>query len=120
MGGVGMALSAARKPEGGFQFIAVRQLCAVWCAYEVARIRLFDVRVWFAAQELVARRCQLRAERRPIYACDELARVVGGVGDVLASIHRLQASGLLTWTPHRITFNLSLPEPVSSAFESIL
>lgn len=115
-----MTSPAERKPEGGFQFIAVRQLCAVWCAYEIARIRLIDVRVWFAAQELVARRCQLRPERQPTYTYDELARVVGGGGDVSASLHRLQASGLLTWAPHAITFNLSLPEPVSSALEPML
>src|SRR5262249_36885815 len=118
--GVGMVLPAARKPEGGFQFIAVRQLCTVWCAYEIARIRLIDVRVWFAAQELVARRCQLRPERRPTYTYDELAHVVGGVGDLSASLHRLQACGLLTWDPHAITFNLSLPEQVSSVLETML
>ena len=111
---------AERKPEGGFQFIAVRQLCAVWCAYKTARIPLLDVRVWFAAQELVARRCQLRPERQPTYTYDELARVVGGVGDVSASLHRLQASELLTWTPHAITFNPSLPEQVSSALAPML
>jgi hypothetical protein len=115
-----MVLPTARKPEGGFQFIAVRQLCAVWCAYEIARIRLIDVRVWFAAQELVARRCQLAPERQPTYTCDELARVVGRVGDLSASLHRLQACGLLTWAPHAITFNLSLPEQVLSALETML
>lgn len=115
-----MTSPAERKPEGGFQFIAVRQLCAVWCAYQIARIRLIDIRVWFAAQELVARRCQLRLERQPTYTYDELARVVGGGGDVSASLHRLQACGLLTWTPHAITFPLSLPEQVLSTLEPML
>jgi hypothetical protein len=115
-----MMLPAARKPEGGFQFIAVRQLCAVWCAYKTARIRLFDVRVWFAAQELVARRCQLRPERRPTYTCDEFTRIFGGGGHISASLHRLQTSGLLTWAPHAITFPLALPEPVASAVEPML
>jgi hypothetical protein len=115
-----MVSTAERKPEGGFQFIAVRQLCAVWCAYEIARIRLIDVRVWFAAQELVARRCQLRLERQPTYTYDELARVIGRVGDISTSLHRLQASGLLTWEPRAITFNLSLPNQVSSALGTML
>jgi hypothetical protein len=115
-----MVLPAARKPEGGFQFIAVRQLCAVWCAYELALIRLMDVGVWFAAQELVARRCQLRDEHRPTYTRDEIAKLTGRVGGVSASIDRLQACGLLTWETHTITFNLFLPELVSSALETML
>src|SRR5262245_45984507 len=115
-----MMSPAGRKPEGGFQFIAVRQLCAVWCAYEIARIRLRDVRVWFAAQELVARRCQLRLERQPTYTYDELGRIVGRVGNISASLDRLQACGLLTWGPHTITFNLPLSEQVSSALETML
>jgi len=32
----------------------------------------------------------------------------------------LKASGLLSWAPHAITFNLSLPEQVSSALEPML
>src|SRR5262245_45324470 len=115
-----MMSPAGRKPEGGFQFIAVRQLCAVWCAYEIAHIRLIDVRVWFAAQELLARRCQRRPERQPTYTYDELARVVGRAGDISASLERLQACGLLTWDPHVITFNLSLPEQVLSELETML
>ena len=115
-----MASSAVRKPEGGFQFISVKQLCAVWCAYELALIRLVDVGVWFAAHELVARRCQLRDERQPMYTRDEIAKLTGRVGGVSASIDHLQACGLLTWETQAITFNLFLPEQVSSALETML
>lgn len=110
----------ARKPEGGFQFISVKQLCAVWCAYELALIRLMDVGVWFAAQELVARRCQLRDERQPTYTRDEIAKLTGRVRGVSASIDRLQVCGLLTWEPQAITFNLFLPEQVLSALNTML
>jgi len=115
-----MMSTAERKPEGGFQFIAVRQLCAVWCAYQLTLIRLIDVRVWFAARELVARRCQLIDERRPTYTQDEIAKLLGRVGDISASIDRLQSCGLLTWEPHAITFNLSLPGQISSTLETML
>jgi hypothetical protein len=119
-GGVGTALSTARKPEGGFQFISVGQLCAVWCAYQVACIRLVDVRVWFAAQELVARRCQLLPERQPTYTQEEFTKLVGGAGGVSASFYRLRTCGLLTWEPHAITFNYSISEQLSSALETML
>ena len=115
-----MASSAERKPEGGFQFISVKQLCAVWCAYELALIRLIDIGVWFAAQELVARRCQLRDERQPTYTRDQIAKLTGRVGGISASIDRLQACGLLTWQTHTITFNLCLPEQVLSALGTML
>src|SRR5712692_9127888 len=112
-----MMSTAERKTEGGFQFIAVRQLCAVWCAYQLTFIRLRDVRVWFAAQELVARRCQLIDERQPTYTQDEIAKLLGRVGDISAFIDRLQSCGLLTWEPHAITFNHSISEQLSSALE---
>ena len=42
-GGDGIVLSTARKPEGGFQFLSVAHLCAVWCAYQQANIQLAEV-----------------------------------------------------------------------------
>jgi hypothetical protein len=72
-----MLLSTARKPEGGFQFISVAHLCAVWCAYQQANIQLADVWIWCAAQEMVARRCQLSSEQEPRYRHDEFKLLVG-------------------------------------------
>jgi hypothetical protein len=115
-----MILSVARKPAGGFQFITVRQLCAVWCAYQRKLIRLRDIRVWFAAQELVARRCQLARDRQPTYSDEELIQLAKGVGDIPASLYRLRACGLLTWEPHAITFPISTPEQLSSVVEPML
>ena len=47
----------------GFVFLLVQQLCLVWWAYHSRRIQLMDLRVWFAAHEMVARRCQLGLTR---------------------------------------------------------
>jgi hypothetical protein len=81
-----MMLPAAGKPDGGFQFISVAHLCAVWCAYDSRRIRLHDVRLWCAAQEMVARRCQLAAGQQPLYRQDELHSLLGESGGIPATL----------------------------------
>jgi hypothetical protein len=98
--------TTARKPAGGYRFITVVQLCMAWWAYQYNRIRLLDLRTWFAAHELVARRCGLKPGRYPVYTLDELHGLVGGVGGehLRASLHRLEAIGLLTWSGTAITF----------------
>lgn len=102
--------TTARKPDGGYRFITVVQLCMIWWAYRHKRIRLLDLRTWFAAQELVARRCGLKPGQHPVYTLDELHGLVGGVGGehLRASIRRLEAAGLLTWSSSAITFATSL------------
>ncbi len=99
-----MVLATARKPEGGFQFISVAHLCAVWCAYRQTSIRLPDVRLWCAAHEMVARRCQLAAGQQPVYQQSELHHLVGGRGGVTAGLARLQTTGLLAWHETALTF----------------
>jgi hypothetical protein len=106
-----MQPTAQRKPEGGFQFISVAHLCAVWCAYESRRLRLHDVRLWCAAQEMLARRCQLTAGQQPVYRHDELHSLTGGRGGITAALARLQTNGLLTWATSALTF----PSPVIEA-----
>src|SRR5712691_7718688 len=106
--GVSMASTGQRKPEGGFQFISVAHLCAVWCAYDSRRIRLHDVRLWCAAQEMVARRCQLVAGRQFVYRQDELQSLTGGRGGITPAVARLQMARLLTWDATALTF----PSPV--------
>ncbi len=114
-----MVLATARKPEGGFQFISVAQLCAVWSAYETRRIRLPDVRLWCAAQEMVARRCQLTARQQPVYRLEEWAVLTGRQGGVSASLARLHQAGLLTWTDTALTFP-SPPIKACSPLETML
>src|SRR6266567_1581456 len=70
----------AKKPHGGFHFLIVQQLCLVWWAYRSRLIQLRDLRVWFAAHEMVARRCQLAPDQVSDYTPKELHGLVGGVG----------------------------------------
>src|SRR5262249_50335870 len=99
----------ARKPVGGFVFLTVPQLCLLWWAYRTRRIQLRDFRVWFAAQEMVARRCQIDSGQFPDYTSQELHGLVGGGGGehLRASIRRLETLGLLTWSRTRLTFATS-------------
>ena len=99
----------AKKPIGGFVFLSVQQLCLVWWAYRIRLIQLRDFRVWFAAQEMEARRCQLDPGQVPEYTLKKLHRLVGGVGGehLRASIRRLEAVGLLTWSSTKLTFATS-------------
>ena len=70
----------------------------MWWAYRSRRIQLMDLRVWFAAQEMVARRCQLAPDQMPHYTPEELHGLVGGVGKehLRASLRHLEALGLFT------------------------
>src|SRR5215468_10990856 len=99
----------ARKPHGGFVFLTVQQLCLVWWAYRARLIQLMDVRVWFAAHEMVGRRCQLARDQLPEYTPRELHGLVGGVGGahLRTSLRRLEALGLLTWSNTTLTFATS-------------
>jgi hypothetical protein len=99
----------AKKPHGGFRLLLVQQLCLVWWAYRSRRIQLMDLRVWFAAQEMVARRCQLAPDQVPDYTPKELHGLVGGVGGehLRAALRRLEAVGLLTWSRTQLTFATS-------------
>ena len=103
-----MVLPMARKLEGGFQFITVVQLCAVWCAYDSRHLHLHDVRLWCAAQEMLARRCQVAARQQPVYRHDELGVLTGRRGGIGTALVQLQTAGLLTWETSTLTF----PAPV--------
>src|SRR5262249_39489412 len=69
-----------RRPEGGYCLISVGAMLRCWQAYRQGLIAYRDVRVWFAAHELAARRCRLAKGRAASYRFEELARLVGGVG----------------------------------------
>jgi hypothetical protein len=98
-----------RKPVGGFVFLTVRQLCLLWWAYRARLIQLRDVRVWFAAQEMTARRCQIDSGQIPTYTPRELHGLVGGGGGehLRASLRRLETTGLLIWSSTTLTFATS-------------
>src|SRR5713101_7273246 len=114
-------LPAARKPQGGFVLISVVQLCMAWWAYRAGRIRLIDLRVWFATHELVARRCLLRPGQQPRYTCEELHQLVGGGGGIPASLQRLTAAGLICWAATTISFPAEpAPEQECSRLSAML
>src|SRR5215813_4188916 len=99
----------AKKPHGGFRFLTVAQLCLLWWTYRTRLIQLRDLRIWFAAQEMVARRCQLDPGHIPAFTPQELHGLVGGRGGehLRASLRRLAAAGLLTWSTTQLTFATS-------------
>ena len=100
----------ATKPHGGFVFLTVLQLCLLWWLYRTRHVQLRDYRVWHACHEMVARRCQLTPNQDPVYTLTELHTLVGGVGGahLRASLRRLEALGLLTWSRTQITFATSV------------
>jgi len=93
-------------------FLTVLQLCLLWWLYRTRRIQLRDYRIWHACHEMVARRCQLAPNQDPEYTLTELHKLVGGVGGthLRASLRRLEALGLLTWSRTRITFATSVED----------
>jgi len=64
-----------------------------------------DLRVWFAAHELVSRR-QDQSERRPRYTAREIEALTGieGATKVRSSLKRLRAVGLVRVEDGRILF----------------
>lgn len=97
---------AARKPDGGFVFLPVPQLCAVWCAYRHGLLHWLDVRVWCALHELVARRCQCRPSATPCFTQAELIPLLGHHRGITAAVQRLTTIGFVTWQHEAIGFGL--------------
>ncbi len=97
-----------KKPRGGYVLIPVITLVTVWWAFRTKLIKFLDLRVWFAAQLAVAARCRLGDGQTPSYSVSELARrTKAGEKRVSSSLRRLEANGLLTWSPSAITFSKS-------------
>ena len=96
--------TTVKKPEGGFVFISVRQLCRVWVAYQQRLIRIVDLWVWFAAHELVARRCQVKPGHVVYYRTEELTDLVSGTHSMASSLRKLARANLLHWHVNKLTF----------------
>lgn len=103
------AQESQRKPEGGFRFLTVGQLCLAWTMYREGRIRFLDLRTYFACHELAARRCVLKPGQSPDYQFAEVGRLIGGGGEepARAAVARLQAVGLLTFSTSKLAFAAS-------------
>jgi hypothetical protein len=97
------------KPKGGYQLIPLVRLALAWWAYHQKLIRLVDLRVYFAAWEMRARRCRTPSPLPRRFGLKELQGLTGLSNKRLkASLSRLEAAGLLTWSKSAIGFPLSI------------
>jgi hypothetical protein len=100
--GEGVSLS---KPAGGYQLIPALHLALAWWAYQQDLIRLADLRVWFAAWEMRARRCRLPSPLPRRFGIGELGRLTGlSHRRLKAAIRRLEAARLLRWSEAAVGF----------------
>jgi hypothetical protein len=113
-----------RKPAGGYQLIPVVHLAMAWWCYRAKLIRLADLRVWFAAWEMRARRCRRPSPLPRRFGLAELRGLTGLSPRRLGeSLRRLRAAGLLAWSESTIGFPASteaVPLPDRAAFDRFL
>jgi hypothetical protein len=101
------------RSRGGCVFIPAIQLCMGWSAYRAGSIRGFDLRVWLVCRIEVESRRGLREGQTPRYSLSEMARRVGaGEKRVRSSLRRLEALGLVSWSPTEVCLATS-PEELS-------
>jgi hypothetical protein len=101
------------RPEGGYQLIPAVHLALAWWAYHEKLIRLADLRVWFAAWEMRARRCGIPSPLPRRFTLGELARLTGLPRRRLkAVLRRLEAARLLAWSERTVAFPLA-PEAIA-------
>ena len=100
------------KPSGGYQLIPAVHLALAWWAYREKLIRLVDLRVWFAAWEMRARRCRRPAPLPRRFGLEELAGLTGlSPRRLKDALRRLEAARLLGWSESAVEFPAS-PEAV--------
>lgn len=77
-----------------------------WALYRDGLISARALRVYFAAHEMSARRCEAVSGRTPRYAVAELAELTGGVGEkhVRAALGELARVGLLELSSSALRF----------------
>lgn len=87
------------RPLWGYSRVPVESVCRLWSAYRKGLLRTADLRTWFAAHELLARRCNLRKGRVPRFTVIEASSVsLLSVSLSKASIRRLTRLGFLAWS----------------------
>lgn len=77
----------------------VRSFLAAWIRFKRGDISLYDLKLWLASFEVVARRCQVKGDRLPTYTEEELVTLLGNGTKSKAKkgIQRLVAAGLMQW-----------------------
>jgi len=98
----------ARKPAGGFHFMPVSGVLNAWAAVESGEITVYDLRVWLACHEMVARRCCIDEAVEPSYGESEVLKLVGSGREcgIRKALRRLQEAGLLEWSKQRLNVDM--------------
>lgn len=112
--------------EGRYRAIGVHSLAMAWWCFHAGHITKRQLRVWFAAQEMLERRRYTakpehsreapHTPRTPSYGLDELKSLVGGKGSktadagLSADLKRLDTLGLVSITESSITFAVSIDQ----------
>ncbi len=93
------------KPVGGFVFIRVRSVLAAWHALAEGLISLYDLRIWLACHEMVARRCRMGKGVNSRFCLAEVLALVGTgrEAQLKKGIEVLMKLGLLSWSPEGIS-----------------
>lgn len=87
------------RPVWGFCRVRPETLCRIWLGMRSGLLERVDLQTWFAAHELLMRRCMLVKGRLPFYSVRELVPLTGLRSSVLrAALRRLQRAGLLSWS----------------------
>lgn len=97
----------------------VSGLLNAWAAVESGEITLYDLRVWLACHEMVARRCCIDKAIEPSYGESEVLRLVGSGRECRTrkSLRRLQEAGLLEWSRQRLNVDVG-QRPVAAWVEA--
>jgi hypothetical protein len=115
--------STANTPSiaGGFVRVDVASLMAAWRACRSRPLGVGDLRAWFAAQEMLARRCGLDEGRVAAFGHAELAGLLGvQERTARASLRRLGAAGLMTWSEAAIVFPPPSPIPMGGPIDDTI
>ena len=114
---------------GRFRRISVHQLAIAWWLYQLSHITLRQLRIYFAANEMVERRqytgprksCteqggQNNNPRQPRYTLEELASLLGcrttkrNLHSLSSDLKTLDHLGLVKLSPHHIAFAVSIDQ----------
>ena len=109
--------------EGRYRAISVHSLAMAWWCFDAGHITKRQLRIWFAAQEMLERRRYTakpehsrETPRKPSYGLDEIKALVGGRGSktadtaIKADLKKLGALGLVSITERSITFATSIDQ----------
>ncbi len=100
---------------GSFRKISVHQLTMAWWCFQAKHITKRQLRVYFAAHEMAARR-RFNGSEHCRFPLEEVKRLVGGRGSQTADaelardVRRLARLGLVTISEHAIAFAVSIEQ----------